>query len=150
VRAVLAALAVGALVVAGMRVLAGVQLPWAVLLGVPVTAFTMLFLLMPVAAEAVWAPLPEPPTRATEHLAATLASRLDEAAGHAGRFRTRVQPRLASLALVKLRRAGIDELHDPRAPDILGAQLHRLVTDPNATMPDPRTAAALFASLAED
>jgi hypothetical protein len=119
VRAVLAALAVGALVVAGMRVLAGVQLPWAVLLGVPVTAFTLLFLLMPVAAEAVWAPLPEP-------------------------------PRLASLALVKLRRAGIDELHDPRAPDVLGAQLHRLVTDPNATMPDPRTAAALFASLAED
>jgi hypothetical protein len=147
--AAVAATAVGVLAVAGMRVLAGVELRWAILLGVPVVACTLLFLLTPAAAEAVWAPLPEPAARPTEHLAAAFASRLGEAAEHPARFRTRVQPRLARLALVKLRRAGVDDLHDPRASEVLGERLHRLVTNPNATMPDPHEAAALFATLDE-
>ena len=106
-------------------------------------------LLAPGAAEPIWAPLPDVHTRATEHLATSLASRLSESSEYPSRFRTRLQPRLARLALVKLRRAGIEELHDPRAPEVLGAELHRLVTDPDATLPGPARAAALFATLEE-
>jgi hypothetical protein len=60
-----------------------------------------------------------------------------------------VQPRLRTLALAKLRRAGIEELADPRAVSVLGPRLYRLVTDRNAKLPDPRTATALFAELEE-
>jgi hypothetical protein len=139
----------GVVAVAGMTVLGGVAPEWAVLLGLPFTAFMLLFLLAPGGVEAIWAPLPDPATRPSEHLATSLESRLSEAADYQPRFRSRVQPRLARLAMAKLRRNGIDELHDPRAPEVLSAQLHRLVTDPDATMPDPKTAAAIFATLEE-
>lgn len=140
---------IGAVTVAVMTVVGGVRLEWSALIGVPVVAFTLLWLLAPGGAEPIWAPLPDPTTRATEHLASSLASRLAEAREYPSRYGTRLQPRLARLALVKLRRAGIDELHDPRAPAVLGAELHRLVTDPAATLPDPTRAAALFATLEE-
>lgn len=135
--------------VAGMIVLGGVEPIWAVLLGLPVTAFVLLSLLAPDAVEPIWAPLPDPTTRPSEHVATSLESRLSEALDYQSRFRTRVQPRLARLALVRLHRAGIRDLDDPRAPGVLGTALHRLVTDPTATMPDPKTAAALFVKLEE-
>jgi len=145
--AVSLAVVITAIIVAGMIVLGGVATVWSVLLGVPVAAFTLLWLLAPSGVEPIWAPLPDPSGKATEHLAASLDSRLAEAHEYPSRFRRRLQPRLARLALVKLRRAGIDELHDPRAPAVLGADLHRLVTDQDATLPGPAATAALFARL---
>jgi len=142
-------LVITAVVVAGMIVLGGVVPVWAALLAVPVAAFTLLWLLAPGGAEPIWSPLPDPSAKATEHAAASLASRLSEAHEHPNRFQRRLQPRLARLAVVKLRRAGIEELHDPRAPAVLGADLHRLVTDPDAKLPEPQAAAALFAKLEE-
>jgi hypothetical protein len=148
-KAVALALGVTVLAVAGLRVLVGVTPFWSVLIGVPILAFTLLWLLAPAGAEPIWQPLPDPSAKATEHLAASLDSRLAEAHEYPTRFQRRLQPRLARLALVKLRRAGIEELHDPRAPAVLGADLHRLVTDPNATLPGPAATAALFATLEE-
>lgn len=135
--------------VAGMTVLGGVAPAWAALLGVPVTVLALLVTLSPPGVEPVWSPLPEPSGKATEHMAASLSSRLSEAYDSPRRYLTRLQPRVARLALARLRRAGIDDLHDPRAPDVLGEQLYRLATDPSATLPDPKTAAALFARLEE-
>lgn len=143
------AVMVGILAVLGLRFLGGVLIHWAALLALPITAVTLLGLLVPRGAEPAWAPLPEPPGSPTAHQAATLASRLAEAADHQARYRTRVQPRLRVLALAKLRRAGIEELADPRAASVLGSRMHRLVTDQNAKLPDPRTAATLFAELEE-
>jgi hypothetical protein len=134
----------------GMSFFGGIAVEWSALFAVPVTVFVYLVLQSPIGVEPVWAPLPDPHGRATEHMAASLASRLAEAADSPGRYRTRLQPRLAALATAKLRRAGIDELYDPRAPAVLGDDLYRLVTDPDATMPDPRTATAMFARLEED
>jgi hypothetical protein len=141
--------AFGAVVVAVTTVIGGVALEWSALIGVPVVAFTLLWMLAPGGADPIWAPLPDPASRATEHLATSLASRLGEASEYPSRFHTRLQPRLARLALVKLRRAGIEELHDPRAPAVLGADLHRLITDPAAVLPTPAKAADLFATLEE-
>lgn len=135
--------------VAGMIVLGGVRWWWALLIGLPVGLFVLSWRLAPEVVEPIWAPLPEPVARPSEHLATSLESRLSEAHDRQSRFGMRVQPRLARLALARLRRAGIAELDDPRAPAVLGEQLHRLVTDPNAAMPDPKTAATLFAVLEE-
>jgi len=143
------AVTVGTLAALGLRFLGGVLTPWAVLLALPITAVTLLGLLPPRGAEPVWAPLPEPEGSPAAHQAAALASRLGEAVEYPARYRTRVQPRLRTLALAKLRRAGIEELADPRAASVLGPRMYRLVTDENVKLPDPRTAAALFAELEE-
>jgi hypothetical protein len=149
-KAVPGAIAVGILAALGLRFLGGVFAPWAVLLALPITAVTLLGLLPPRGAEPVWAPLPEPEGSVTAHQASALASRLVEAVDNPARYPIRVQPRLRVLALARLRRAGIEELADPRAALVLGPRLHRLVTDQNAKLPeDPRTAAALFAELEE-
>jgi hypothetical protein len=148
-KAMLAAIAVGIVAALVMWFIGGVLAPWAVLLALPITAVTLLGLLAPRGAEPIWAPLPEPAGSPTEHQAATLASRLAEAVEYPVRYRTRVQPRLRVLALAKLRRAGIEELADPRAASVLGPRLYWLVTDQDAKLPDPRTAAALFAELEE-
>lgn len=150
--AVAAPVSVGFGIVAafGMSFFGGIAVEWSALFAVPVTVFVYLVLQAPTGVEAVWAPLPDPHSRATVHVAASLASRLGEAFDTPSRFRTRLQPRLAALATARLRRAGIDELYDPRAPAVLGDDLYRLVTDPDATLPDPRTATAMFARLEED
>ena len=140
---------VGVLAGLGMAILGGMAVEWAVLIAVPITAVTLVWLRAPRAADPIWAPLPEPTGGATEHQAAGLASRLSESADNPRRFATRVQPRLRALALAKLRRAGIEELADPRAVSVLGPRLHHLVVHPDAVIPDPRTAAALFAELEE-
>jgi hypothetical protein len=148
-KAGLISLAVGVIAGVGMHYLGGVVVEWAALLAVPVTALTLVGLRSPRGAEAVWMPLPETYEGATEHQAAALASRLAESAAVPERFATRVQPRIRKLALAKLRRAGIEELADPRAPSVLGPQIHKLATDPLATLPAPGVAAALFAELEE-
>lgn len=148
-RATLIATAAGVLAGLGMAILGGMAVPWAILLAVPITSVTLVGLRAPRAADPIWAPLPERGGGATEHQAAALASRLAESADNPTRFATRVQPRLRALALAKLRRAGIEELADPRAISVLGPRLHLLATHPDAVMPDPRTASALFAELEE-
>jgi len=148
-KAALIALTVGVLAGLGMAILGGMAVQWAVLLAVPIAAVTLVGLRSPRGADPVWAPLPDTHGGATEHQAAALASRLAESVATPARFVTRVQPRLRTLALAKLRRAGIDELADPRAVSVLGPRLHALVTRPDAVMPDPRTAAVLFAELEE-
>ncbi|HEY0636220.1 MAG TPA: hypothetical protein VGD67_01110 [Pseudonocardiaceae bacterium] len=144
------AVLIGCVAVVCMSFFGGVAYFWSALLGVPVTLFAFMVLLSPTGVEPVWAPLPEAPGRATEHSAASLASRLSEAHDNPARFRSRLQRRLAALALAKLRRAGIEELHDPRAAGVLGPQLLQLVTAADAALPDPTTTAALIARLEED
>lgn len=144
------AVVLGMVAVFGMSFFGGIAPLWSALFGLPVTLFALMVMLTPAGVEPVWAPLPEPPTRSTTHLAAGLTSRLSEVAARPRRFRTRLQPRLVPLAIARLRRAGIDDLADPRAPSVLGADLYRLVTDPAATLPDPHTTAALIARLEED
>lgn len=148
-KAALIAVTVGVLAGFGLAILGGMVTQWAVLVAAPITAVTLVSLRAPSGADPVWAPLPDLHGGGTEHQAAALASRLAESAHNPGRFVTRVQPRLRALAVAKLRRAGIDELADPRAVSVLGPRLHLLVTHPDAVVPDPRTAAALFAELEE-
>lgn len=149
-RALLTALAVGVAAVAMMSVLGGIAPLWAALLGVPATLFTLLVLVSPAGVEPVWAPLPERGSRATEHAAASLASRLAEAAENPARYRTRLRPRLQRIALAELRRHGVPSLDDPRAPELLGSDLHRLVTDERATLPGPAAVTRLLAHLKEN
>lgn len=148
-KAALIAVTVGVLAALGMAILGGMVTHWAVLVAVPITAVTLVSLRAPTGADPIWAPLPDQHGGGTEHQAAALASRLAESAGNPARFVTRVQPRLRTLAMAKLRRAGIEELADPRAVSVLGPRLHLLVTSRDAVVPDPRTAAVLFAELEE-
>lgn len=149
VKASVLAVGVGVLAVAAMAVLGGVTPLWSALLGVPVTVFALLALLSPGGVEPVWAPLPERAGRATEHAAASLASRLTEAHENPARFRTRLRPRLERVAVAELRRHGVPSLDDPRAPGVLGADLWRLVTDQHATLPGPAVLTRLLAHLEE-
>lgn len=149
VRATIIGVVVWATVAAGLRILGGVVTPWAVLLAVPIGVLTAGYVLSPRGAEPIWAPLPALESSATNHQASSLASRLSEASEFPDRYRTRLQPRLRRLAVVRLRRAGVPNLDDPRAAGVLGAPLYRLVTDPTVPLPDPATAATLFAKLEE-
>jgi hypothetical protein len=64
-----------------------------------------------------------------------------------------VQARLRRLALAKLRRdpdtADVADLHDPRARERLGVELHWLLTAPAARLPKPDEFAALVRRLEE-
>lgn len=150
-RSVLTAVAVEALGTWALRELVGTPLWWSVLLALPVAAVSLLLLATPLGVEPAWAPPPEPPSAATHLDASTLAGRLADAAGDQGRYRTRVQPRLAAVALAELRRrpglAELADLHDPRAAEVLGARWHAVLTDPTATLPQPRELLALLAYL---
>ena len=115
--------------------------------------FLLLLLTTPPGIEPTWTAPPIPPSAAAHLDASTLASRLDDAAVDQGRFRSRVQPRLAALALAKLRGrhglADLADLTDQRATTALGPDLHRLLTDPAATLPEPPVLQALLNRLEE-
>ncbi|MFI9011923.1 hypothetical protein ACIGNX_32265 [Actinosynnema sp. NPDC053489] len=126
----------------------GAPWPWAVLLGLPVGGLAMLVARLPRATDVLWAPRPATISTATSAQASTLASRLAEAAVDQDRFVNRVQPRLRRLAEARLRQAhGIPDLHDPAARAVLGDELHRLLTDPRAPLPEPRRLAELLEEL---
>jgi hypothetical protein len=148
---VLAALVCEGLVAYGLLRLVGTPLGWSVLLAMPVAAVLALFLAAPPANEPIWSPLPEPPSAVAYLEAGTLGSRLADARTDHSRFRLRVQPRLAALALATLRSrpglADLPDLADPRAAAALGPRLHALLTDPRATMPDPATLYSLLDAL---
>jgi hypothetical protein len=121
---------------------------WAVALSLPLAAVVLLALLLSGVADPNWEPVPAPVSTPAELHASTLAARFAEAAEDQHRFTSRVQPRLRRIAIATLRgRPGtrdLTSLDDPRARDVLGADLHRLLTDSQARLPDPGRLAALL------
>jgi cell division protein FtsW (lipid II flippase) len=137
-----------AAVTAFVLVRVGAPWHWAVLIALPVGALALFVARLPRATDVVWTPLPATISTATFVQASTLASRLAEAAVDQDRFVTRVQPRLRRLAEARLRQQhGVHSLQDPRARDLLGADLHRLLTDPTAPLPEPSKLADLLENL---
>ncbi|XVS65200.1 hypothetical protein ACQPYE_03805 [Actinosynnema sp. CA-299493] len=146
-RAVALAL-VGAAVTAFVLTRVGAPWLWAVALALPVGGLTLLVARLPRATDVVWAQQPATLSTATSVQATTLASRLAEAAVDQDRFVRRVQPRLRRLAEARLRQVhGVHDLHHPKAREVLGADLHRLLTDPNAPLPEPSKLADLLENL---
>ncbi|MBB5956305.1 hypothetical protein FHS29_002891 [Saccharothrix tamanrassetensis] len=126
----------------------GAPVQWAALVALPVIALAVLVGRLPRATDIVWAPPPAHFATATSVQASNLASRLAEAVVDQDRFAVRVQPRLRRLVEARLRqRHGVPDLADPRAAALLGPELHRLVTDPGATMPEPRKLTELLENL---
>lgn len=128
-----------------------VPLVWAIVLSLPVAAVVLLLTLLSGSADANWEAEPGPGAIAVELQASMLAARLSEAAQDQHRFVTRMQPRLARIALASLRRrpetVDVSTVDDPRARAALGPELHRLLTDRTATLPNPRRLATMLARL---
>ncbi|HEX4722240.1 MAG TPA: hypothetical protein VH333_06980 [Pseudonocardiaceae bacterium] len=152
-RVIILAVATEAVLTAALARLIGTPVLWSALISLPMALVLLLLLTTPPGIEPTWTAPPIPPSAAAHLDASTLASRLDDAAVDQGRFRSRVQPRLAALALAKLRcrhdMADLPDLADPRAKAALGPQLHRLLTDPAATLPEPASLEALLNRLEE-
>ncbi|MFD1152004.1 hypothetical protein [Saccharothrix hoggarensis] len=126
----------------------GAPWPWAALVALPVGALGLLAARLPRATDVVWSPQPVHVSTATSAKASTLASRFAEASVSQDRFTTRVQPRLRRLAEARLRQVhGVPDLHHPRAREVLGDELHRLLTDPEAPLPEPSKLADLLENL---
>ena len=134
-------------------VIIGVPLvPWALLITVVVAALAYLAtrLLPPV--DPSWQPLPAGGSAPIATHASSLGARLADAESDPHRFANRVRPRLQTLALGRIRRhPGYEDvvLADPRARELLGDDLHRLLTDPAATLPNPVRFAELLTRLEE-
>ncbi|GGP59911.1 hypothetical protein [Saccharothrix coeruleofusca] len=127
---------------------AGAPPHWAALVALPAAALALLVGRLPRATDVVWSPPPVEPGGVVHVQASTLATRLAEAAVDPDRFASRVHPRLRRLAQARLRqRHGVPDLADPRAERLLGPELHRLVTDPRAPLPDPKRLAELLEEL---
>jgi hypothetical protein len=141
VRAALLALAVGAVAGFGL-VRLGAPVEWAVVVALPVAALVLLLARLPRATDIAWSPLPAHSSGATSVAASTLASRLDEASRDRDRFTSRVRPRLRALAEARLRQRGVATLAEGRP--LLGDAAYRLLTDPDATMPNPRALAEVL------
>lgn len=153
VRSVALACVAEVVLTVGIAKLVGTPLTWSALIALPMAAVLLLLLSTPPGVEPTWSAPPESPAAATHLEASTLASRLDDAATDQGRFRSRVQPRIAALALAALRRRpglrDLSDLADPRAVDALGPRAHALLTDPAATLPDPHTLLEILDRLEE-
>jgi hypothetical protein len=149
---VFAVIAEIALTVAFSR-LVGTPLTWSALIALPIAAVLLLLLASPPGVEPTWAAPPSLPSAAAYLEASTLGSRLEDAFADQGRFRSRIQPRLAALALAALRRRqGLGDLaylSDPRAADALGPRWHSVLTDPSATLPEPRALLDMLERLEE-
>lgn len=152
-RGILSAVAAQAVLTAALAKLIGTPVVWSALIALPMAMVLLLLLTTPPGVEPTWSAPPVPPSAAAHLDASTLASRLDDASVDQTRFRGRVQPRLAALALAKLRcrhnLVDLPDLTDPRARTALGPELHRLLTDPAATLPEPPALHALLNRLEE-
>ncbi|HEV2779153.1 MAG TPA: hypothetical protein VGX25_07080 [Actinophytocola sp.] len=150
-RAVLVAVGCAVLAALFANHVFAVPVGWAVVLGLPVAAIALPAALLSGAADANWEPVPGPADIAGELQASMLAARLAEAAEDQRRFVTRLQPRLRRLALAVLRTrpgaADLTTVDDPRARAALGPELHRVLTDKDARLPEPRRLAELLARL---
>lgn len=152
-RGLIPAVATEILLTAGLARLVGTPVTWSALIALPLAALLLLLLSTPSGVEPTWSAPPVPPSAAAHLEASTLASRLADAMVDRGRFRGRVQPRLATLALGTLRSrpglADLDDLNDGRAVTALGPELHALLTDPAAALPEPTVLLALLHRLEE-
>lgn len=153
VRRVVVAVLAEAVLTFALTELVGTPPLWSALIALPIAAVLLLLLSTPPGVEPTWSDPPAPPTAATHLEASTLAGRLQDAATDAGRFRSRIQPRLAALALARLRRRpalrDLPDLADPRAAAALGPALHDLLTNPRATLPAPQVLLGLLDRLEE-
>ena len=149
-RAVLLTVVIAAAVVAGAHFAGGVPLWWAVLIALPVGAAVLVACLLSGVFDVDWTPEPEPRTAGVCLQASSLTDRLNQAAADPHRFASRIRPRLRRLALDRLhRKEGIEDLADPRARDVLGGDLHHLLTAPDARLPSAKTFAAMVRRLEE-
>jgi hypothetical protein len=141
------------LALAVQYVIIGVPLvPWALLITAVVAALAYLGtrLLPPV--DPSWQALPAGGSAPIATHASSLGARLADAESDPHRYVNRVRPRLRALALGRIRRhPGCEDvdLADPRARELLGTDLHRLLTDPAATLPNPVRFAELLTRLEE-
>jgi hypothetical protein len=142
-RAVAQALAAAVLVVAYAALLLSMPVYWALLIGLAVGAVTLTGSLFAGAYDADWVSEPDPVTANVTSHASELTERLHRAGANQFRFTSRVQPRLRRLAVAALG----EDLNTEEAREKLGADLHRLLTDPAARLPDPKTFAALVRRL---
>ena len=127
-------------------------LPWALLITLAIAALAFLGtrLLPPV--DPNWQALPAGGSAPIATHASSLGARLADAESDPLRFVNRVRPRLQVLALGRIRRhPGCEDidLGAPRARELLGDDLHRLLTDPAATLPNPVRFAELLTRLEE-
>ena len=140
-RVVLAAVATEIALTVLIARLVGTPVVWSALVALPVAALLLLLLISPPGVEPSWQAPPSGPASTSYLEASTLASRLTDAAADRYRFRTRIQPRLASVALASLRTrpglADLVDLTDERAVAALGPRWHALLTTPSATLPEP-------------
>jgi len=150
-----AAIGIGAALLAGFvaHQLFGVPPHWAILFGVAAGALAGLGASMAGMMDANWEAVPNPLTTSPELRASSMAIRFEEGAKDQHRFLTRVRPRLCQLAIATLRaRPGAEDLtslEDPRARAALGAELHAMLTAPDAMQPGSRQLATLLARLEE-
>ncbi len=126
---------------------------WAVLVALPPAAAVFLTAQFAGTFDQDWSPEPDLPASSVCLHASSLGDRLSQAATDRYRFTSRVQPRLRRLALSWLRRhpdvADVADLHDPRARELLGADLHDLLVSPSARLPKPAEFAAMVRRLEE-
>lgn len=125
----------------------GMNVPthWAVLLALPAAAVTLAGGLLSGTFDADWTAEPEPPSASVTLHATFLTERLERSALDQYRFTSRVQPRLRRAAQAALQQ----DLNTPEAREKLGADLHHLLTAPDAQLPPPKTLAALMRRLEE-
>lgn len=129
----------GAVLAVTLTWLGRVPVGWAITIALPVAGVVLLAVLLLGSIEPRWQPLPEPPDTLSETQAAILADRFSTAQRQAHRYASVLQPRLRRLTLTMLRnRADLRDLStvdDPRVREVLGAELHTLLTDRTATLP---------------
>jgi hypothetical protein len=142
-----AVLAAGVALLTAVTAVLGMNVPvlWAVLIGLPAGVLTLVACLLSGTFDADWTAEPDPPTAGVTPHAGFLTERLERSAIDQYRFTSRVQPRLRRIAQSALR----GDLDSQEARDRLGADLHRLLTAPDAQLPPPKTFAALMRRLEE-
>lgn len=118
---------------------------WAVLVALPPTAVTLAGALFAGTFDADWTPEPDAPAASVTSHASSLTERLERSTLDQYRFVARVRPRLRRIAVAAVGQ----NLDSPEAREKLGAELHRLLTAPDAQLPPPKTFAALMRRLEE-
>jgi hypothetical protein len=118
---------------------------WAVLITLPPTAVALAGGLFAGTFDADWTPEPDAPAASVTSHASFLTERLERSTLDQYRFTSRIRPRLRRIAVAAV---GSD-LNAPEAREKLGDELHRLLTAPDAQLPDPKTFAALMRRLEE-
>ncbi|GAA3434547.1 hypothetical protein [Kutzneria kofuensis] len=134
-------------------VVVGVPLvPWALLITLVIAALAHLAVRLLPPVDPNWQALPAESSAPIATYASSLGARLADAESDPHRFTSRIRPRLQTLALGRIRRhpgCGDIGLDDGRARELLGDDLHRLLTDPAATMPNPARFAEMLTRLEE-